>query len=69
MKAPFPYRIEVAWDTASKVYVADVPALEFCTAHAETPDEAVRQLMIAAVGNMSVRRESGDTLPPSDIGR
>jgi predicted RNase H-like HicB family nuclease/predicted RNA binding protein YcfA (HicA-like mRNA interferase family) len=60
------YRIEVSWDPADQVWVADVPELAFCTAHGPTPHEAVAEVERA----VDVWLEAADALgrpapPPS----
>ena len=40
------YHINVFWSEEDGAWVADVPDLEYCSAHGATPVEAVRQVEI-----------------------
>lgn len=41
------YAITVVWSEEDAAWVADAPDLRFCSAHADTPEEAVRELRVA----------------------
>lgn len=66
-KSEFPYKIEIEWSQADKVYVARVPALKGCAAHGKTPGEAANQVMDGAVGIMETMEENGQSLPPMEL--
>ena len=41
------YHINLFWNDDDECWVADIPDLKFCSAHGETPDEALREVQIA----------------------
>ena len=46
MKAPH-YHINVFWSDDDGCWIADVPDLKFCSAHGDTPDEAIASIQEA----------------------
>ena len=67
MSQSFKYRIVVAWSEEDEAFVARVPTLAPCAAHGDTPDEAVRQVVVAAAAVLEVMAEDGQEIPPMDI--
>jgi predicted RNase H-like HicB family nuclease len=61
------YPIAVAWSEEDRVWVADVPDLTYCTAHGDTPEEAVREAVIARTVWLRTAREEGITLPEPSL--
>ncbi|MFN8419186.1 MAG: type II toxin-antitoxin system HicB family antitoxin [Anaerolineae bacterium] len=57
------YHINVFYSDEDKAYIADIPDLKFCSAHGETPEEAVREVMIAKAAWLEVAREEGLPIP------
>jgi predicted RNase H-like HicB family nuclease len=41
------YHINLFWSDEDKCWIADIPDLKFCSAHGETPDEALREVQVA----------------------
>ena len=41
------YHINLSWSAEDKCWIADIPDLKFCSAHGETPDEALREVQVA----------------------
>ena len=41
------YHINVFYSEEDKCYIADIPDLKYCSAHGGTPDEAVREVLVA----------------------
>jgi predicted RNase H-like HicB family nuclease len=41
------YHINLFWSEEDGCWIADIPDLKFCSAHGETPDEALREVTIA----------------------
>jgi predicted RNase H-like HicB family nuclease len=41
------YHINLFWSDEDECWIADIPDLKFCSAHGETPDEALREVMVA----------------------
>lgn len=57
------YHINVFWSDEDGAWIADVPDLEFCSAHGPTPVEAVRQVEIAMDAWIKAAREAGKPIP------
>lgn len=57
------YHINVFWSDEDDCWIADVPDVQYCSAHGETPDEAIREIQIALVLWLDVAREHGDPIP------
>ncbi|MCG3179721.1 MAG: hypothetical protein BIFFINMI_02062 [Phycisphaerae bacterium] len=57
------YCIVVFYSEEDQCYVADLPDFEYCSAHGDTPEEAVAELMIAKKAWLEVAREKGDPIP------
>jgi len=56
------YHISVFWSEEDRAWVADVPDLEFCSAHGPTPVEAVRQVEIAIATWLDAARAAGKSI-------
>lgn len=41
------YHINLFWSDADECWIADIPDLKFCSAHGDTPNEALREVQIA----------------------
>lgn len=41
------YHINVFYSEEDKCYIADIPDLKYCSAHGDTPEEAVREVLVA----------------------
>lgn len=41
------YHINLFWCDEDKCWIADIPDLKHCSAHGATPDEALKEVMIA----------------------
>ena len=57
------YPIVVFWWAPDQEWVADVPDLRGCSASGETPEEAVREALVARRLWLEVAREDGVALP------
>ncbi|MFN2569193.1 MAG: type II toxin-antitoxin system HicB family antitoxin [Candidatus Dormibacteria bacterium] len=57
------YHIDVFYSTEDECWIADVPDLQFCSAHGPTPETAVQEVMVALEGWLEVAREHGDPIP------
>lgn len=57
------YHINIFYSDEDKAYIADIPDLKYCSAHGETPEEAVREVMIAKAAWLEVAREEGLPIP------
>lgn len=57
------YPIVVFWSPEDEEWIADVPDLQSCSAGGVTPEEAVREVLIAREAWLEVAREHGHALP------
>ena len=57
------YAIIVFWSDADEAWVADVPDLEPCAAHGDTPEKAVAELRVAMQAWLDVARENNLPIP------
>ncbi|MGH7952762.1 MAG: type II toxin-antitoxin system HicB family antitoxin [Limisphaerales bacterium] len=57
------YHINVFYSEEDKCYIADIPDLKYCSAHGETPDEAVREVLIAQELTLESMREARMQIP------
>ncbi len=63
MKFP-DYHINVFYSEEEECYVADIPDLTFCSAFGDTPEEAMKEVLIAKEAWLESTIESGLPLPP-----
>jgi predicted RNase H-like HicB family nuclease len=57
------YHINVFFSDADGCYVADIPDLKFCSAFGDTPEEAVREVLIAKAAWLAVARTKKKAIP------
>lgn len=57
------YPILIFWSDEDDAYIADVPDLRHCSAHGETPEEALREIQVAMEAWLAVAREVGKAVP------
>lgn len=57
------YRIEVFWSDEDQTWIADVPDLQYCTAHGATPHEAVAEVERAAEAWLEAAQATGRPIP------
>lgn len=62
MKAPH-YNINVYWSDEDDCWIADVPDLRPCSAHGDTPEQAMAHIQDAIDGWLAVARERGFPIP------
>jgi len=67
MHADDRYPIVVAWSEEDRVWMADVPDLKYCTAHGDSPEEALREAVIARRLWLRTAREEGIPLPEPTV--
>jgi predicted RNase H-like HicB family nuclease len=60
------YEIDIFWSEEDGGYIADVPALKYCSAFGETYEEALEEVRIAMDLHLEVLRETGRTIPDPD---
>lgn len=57
------YHINVFFSAEDKAFIADIPDLKFCSAHGRTPEEAVRQVLIAQRAWIRTAKAHGKRIP------
>jgi predicted RNase H-like HicB family nuclease len=57
------YHINVFWSADDACWIADVPDLRPCSAHGDTPDEAILNIRDAVTGWLETAREHGFDIP------
>ena len=57
------YPILIFWSDEDQAYIADAPDLRHCSAHGETPEEALREIQVAIEAWLEVAREQGKPIP------
>jgi predicted RNase H-like HicB family nuclease len=57
------YHINVFWSDEDDCWIADVPDLRYCSAHGDTPSEAVDEVRAAMQGWLEVARDKGMVIP------
>ena len=62
MTAP-KYSINIFWSADDDCWIADVPDLKMCSAHGDSPDEALAEVQIAKQLWLEVAREMGMPIP------
>ncbi len=57
------YHINVFFGAEDKAFIADVPDLKYCSAHGKTPQEAMKQVLIAVEAWLATARAHGKRIP------
>jgi len=57
------YHINVFWSDEDGCWIADVPDLRYCSAHGDTPVEAVDEVRVAMQGWLEAARDNGMAIP------
>ena len=57
------YPVVIFWSSEDQAFIADVPDLRSCSAHGESPEEALRDVRIALEACLAMAREHGIPLP------
>ena len=57
------YHINVFYSEDDEGFIADIPDLRFCSAFGETPEEALKELMVAQKLWLEEARASGIEIP------
>jgi predicted RNase H-like HicB family nuclease len=57
------YHINIFWSEEDGEYIADVPDLKYCSASGATPDEALREVLLAKSLWLEVAGEKGLPIP------
>jgi predicted RNase H-like HicB family nuclease len=57
------YHINIFYSEEDEAYIADIPDFEMCSAHGDTPQEALREVLIARDAIIATMREKGQPIP------
>jgi len=57
------YHINIFYSEEDEGYIADIPDLKFCSAWGSTPEEAVREIMIAKAAWLETATAEGKSIP------
>jgi predicted RNase H-like HicB family nuclease len=57
------YRIEIFWSDEDEGYIANVPALRYCSAFGESYEEALREVLVAMELHLDTLRELDRPIP------
>jgi predicted RNase H-like HicB family nuclease len=57
------YHIKLFYSQEDNAYIADIPDLKTCSAHGETPQEALAEVLIAREAWLVVAQEEGRSIP------
>lgn len=59
----YPYHINIFYDAEDEDYIADVPDFKHISAFGDTPEEALREVLLALQMTIEVYQEQGKALP------
>ena len=57
------YHINIFYSSEDEGYIADIPDLKYCSAFGETPEEALKEVLIAKQAWLEVAEEKGKPIP------
>ncbi len=57
------YHINVFYSDDDEGYIADIPDLKHCSAFGETPEDALREVLIAKNAWLEAARDAGKSIP------
>jgi predicted RNase H-like HicB family nuclease len=57
------YHINIFYSAEDEAYIADIPDLKYCSAHGETPQEALEEVLIAKAAWLEAAQENGRPIP------
>jgi predicted RNase H-like HicB family nuclease len=57
------YHINLFWSVEDDCWIADIPDLKYCSAHGETPEEALSEARIAIEAVVESLEAHGDPVP------
>jgi predicted RNase H-like HicB family nuclease len=63
MKTMTDYHINIFYSVDDEAYIADIPDLKYCSAHGETPQEALAEVLIAKDAWLETARDKGLEIP------
>jgi predicted RNase H-like HicB family nuclease len=57
------YHINIFYSAEDEAYIADIPDLKYCSAHGDTPQEALEQVLIARDVWLEAARANQHAIP------
>jgi len=57
------YHINIFYSEEDEAYIADIPDLKYCSAFGDSPEEALKEVLIAKAASLDVMREEGLPIP------
>ena len=57
------YHINVFWSPDDGCWIANVPDLKYCSAHGDSPSEAIAEVQLAMDGWLETARAEGMDIP------
>lgn len=57
------YHINIFYSEEDEGYIADIPDLKYCSAFGDTPEEALREVLIAKAAWLETARAEGKPTP------
>ncbi len=57
------YHINIFYSEEDEGYIADIPDLKYCSAFGQTPEEALREVLIAKEAWLEAARAEGKPIP------
>ncbi|MGF1503591.1 MAG: type II toxin-antitoxin system HicB family antitoxin [Anaerolineae bacterium] len=57
------YHINIFYSAEDEAYIADIPDLKYCSAHGESAEEALREVLIAKAAWLETAQEEGLPIP------
>jgi predicted RNase H-like HicB family nuclease len=57
------YHINIFYSDEDEGYIADIPDLKFCSAFGETPEEALREVLLAKAAWLEAAQDEGKPIP------
>lgn len=57
------YHINIFYSEEDEAYIADIPDFEMCSAFGDTPEEALKQVLIAKAATVETMRAKRQPIP------
>ena len=57
------YHINIFYSEEDGGYIADIPDLPYCSAYGDTPEEALKEILIAKEAWLESARSAGNPVP------
>lgn len=57
------YHINIFYSPEDECYIADIPDLKYCSAHGDTPEQALHEVLIAKAAWLEVARQEQIPIP------